>query len=223
MTDHHKRRRIPEERPAQILEAAFEVFAERGLADARLDDIARAAGIAKGTIYLYFPNKEALFHEMVRSTMVARLDEAERHLDAHQADTATEQLRSFVAHWWEYLCCPRFQSVYRLLLAELQRFPDLAQFYAKEVVLRSRSLVCRILRHGIERGEFRAHDPEVAARMLSSMLVAHSLWVGKPTFQTLAARTHDQVREEILEFFLAGIAPVSAPALAASASHDRSA
>ena len=61
-----KWRRLPEERPRQIIEAALEVFSEHGLAAARLEDIAKLAGVSKGTIYLYFPNKEALFSEMVR-------------------------------------------------------------------------------------------------------------------------------------------------------------
>ena len=65
------RRRAPEARPTQILDAAFHEFGERGLAGARLDDIAKRAQVAKGTIYLYFPNKEALFREMVHATIVS--------------------------------------------------------------------------------------------------------------------------------------------------------
>ena len=73
-----KWRRLPEERPQQIIEAALDVFAERGLASARLEDIAKRAGVSKGTIYLYFPNKEALFREVVRQTVVANIERAER-------------------------------------------------------------------------------------------------------------------------------------------------
>src|SRR5215831_14907027 len=69
-------RRLPEERPRQILEAALDVFGERGLAGARLDDIARRAGVSKGTIYLYFPNKEELFREVIRAIVVDRLRQA---------------------------------------------------------------------------------------------------------------------------------------------------
>src|SRR5690349_3177810 len=69
-------RRLPEDRPGQILTAALEVFGERGLAAARLDDIAKRAGLSKGTIYLYFPNKEELFREMVRAIVVDRLRQA---------------------------------------------------------------------------------------------------------------------------------------------------
>ena len=71
-------RRLPEERPEQILDAALAEFGERGLAGARLEDIAKRAGLSKGTIYLYFPNKEALFREMVRDIVVSQLEESER-------------------------------------------------------------------------------------------------------------------------------------------------
>src|SRR3954463_14919654 len=79
---HPKWRRLPEERPAQIVEAALEVFASRGLAAARLEDIAKAAGVAKATIYLYFPNKEALFREVIRQTVVSHIETGERDFEA---------------------------------------------------------------------------------------------------------------------------------------------
>lgn len=204
------RRRLPEERPQQILDAAFTVFGEHGLQAARLEDIAQAAGVAKGTIYLYFPNKEALFQEMIHSTMVARLEEAAAQLATDAAPTVAEQLRNYVAGWWEYLCSDRFQTVYPLLIGELKRFPELADFYGREVVLRSRALVTGIIERGIARGEFRPHDPEVSARLLASMLVGHSLWVGRDVFHKLAGRSPAKVRDEILDFFLASIAATAA-------------
>jgi AcrR family transcriptional regulator len=204
------RRRLPEERPQQILDAAFTVFGEHGLQGARLEDIAHAAGVAKGTIYLYFPNKEELFKEMIRSTMVTRLEQAEAEIAADTSATIEAQLRSYVASWWEYLCCDRFQTVYPLLIGEQARFPELAEFYGREVVLRSRMLVTGIIERGIARGEFRPHDAETSARILASMLVSHSLWIGRDVFRKLASRTSEQVRDEILEFFLVSIAAPAA-------------
>jgi AcrR family transcriptional regulator len=64
-------RRLPEERPQQIIDAALEEFGDRGLASSRLEDIAKRAGLSKGTIYLYFPNKEELFREVVRHTVIS--------------------------------------------------------------------------------------------------------------------------------------------------------
>src|SRR6476660_8545742 len=88
-----KWRRRPEDRPQQIIAAALTVFGERGLANARLQDIADRAGVSKGTIYLYFPNKEELFREMIRQTAVAAIVRAEESL-AH--GTPSEQLLAFM-------------------------------------------------------------------------------------------------------------------------------
>ena len=84
-TSESHRRRAPEERPTQILDAAFHEFGEHGLAGARLDDIAKRAQVAKGTIYLYFPNKEALFREMVHTTIVTALAEGFTSVSLAQA------------------------------------------------------------------------------------------------------------------------------------------
>src|SRR6187455_782508 len=90
-------RRLPEERPRQIIDAALEVFGERGLAGARLEDIARRAGVSKGTIYLYFSNKEELFREVVRAVVVDRLREAAANTGT--GDPVVELKRYMRAHW----------------------------------------------------------------------------------------------------------------------------
>ena len=95
MTTDTRRRRDPEARPHQILEAAFLEFGTHGLAGARLDDIAKRANVAKGTIYLYFPNKEALFREMVHATTIAALEAAEARL----ADTDDASATTSCATW----------------------------------------------------------------------------------------------------------------------------
>ena len=118
-------RRLPEERPHQILDAAFEVFGEHGLASARLDDIAKRAGVAKGTIYLYFPNKEALFKEMIRQTVIAHLERSERDFVADTAAPATtDQLRDYMQGYVVLTRSPAYQVVMRLVIAELHRFPE---------------------------------------------------------------------------------------------------
>src|SRR3954469_13629310 len=111
-------RRLPEERPQQIIDAALAIFGERGLAAARLEDIARRAGLSKGTIYLYFPNKEALFCEVIRSTVVSQIERSER--DFEQATTtATESLERHMRRHWEFIRSPQFSPIFRLIHAEL--------------------------------------------------------------------------------------------------------
>src|SRR6478735_2224769 len=95
-------RRLPEDRPRQILTAALEVFGERGLAAARLDDIAKRAGLSKGTIYLYFPNKEELFREMVRTTVISALEEREQRATS-ATESATEVLTHFMRDYWKFI------------------------------------------------------------------------------------------------------------------------
>src|SRR4029453_15963800 len=116
-------RRLPEERPRQILDAALEVFGERGLAGARLDDIARRAGVSKGTIYLYFPNKEELFREVVRAIVIDRLRQAAA--EAGEGDPVDELKRYLRAHW-NFVRTAEFQTIFKLVTSELHNFPDLA-------------------------------------------------------------------------------------------------
>src|SRR5947199_9604269 len=121
VTTEPRWRRLPEERPRQILAAALEVFGEHGLANARLEDIAKRAGLSKGTIYLYFPNKEALFREMVRHTVVSQLEEGERRFGTMNG-TATEALTDFMRQYWTFIRSSQFAPLFRLIHAELPNF-----------------------------------------------------------------------------------------------------
>ena len=200
------RRRAPEARPTQILDAAFHEFGERGLAGARLDDIAKRAQVAKGTIYLYFPNKEALFREMVHATIVSALVEEEASLAGLASETAEAQLRRLGQGWWTFLRTERVQVLQRLVALELGQFPDLMQFYADEVIARGRRLVSGIIALGVERGAFRNVDPQLAARMFSSIWMSHSTWCARREFfKTLGS--DEQVLDDMLEFYLSALRP----------------
>lgn len=204
------RRRDPEARPQQILDAAFHEFGDRGLAGARLDDIARRAGVAKGTIYLYFPNKEALFREMVHTTLVSALATAEARRDeAGPDDSATAMIRQLGAGWWEFLRTERVLTLQRLVTGELHQFPDLMAFYATEVIARGRQLVAGIIARGVLRGEFRPVDPRVAARMYSALWMAHATWANtRDLHPTLGS--DEQVLDEMLDFYLHALRPDAA-------------
>jgi len=200
-------RRLPGERPEQILNAALLVFGEHGLAGARLEDIAKRAGLSKGTIYLYFPNKEALFREMVRHTVVSQLEEGERRFGS-ASGTATDALTSFMRDYWTFIRSEQFAPIFRLIHAEIHNFPDLAEFYAEEVVTRGHRLIASIISRGIETGEFRSLDPFVAARMLTAPFVIHGLWCRhREFFASVSKKTDDQVLEELMQFYLYAIQP----------------
>lgn len=210
------RRRAPDARPQQILDAALLVFGEQGLAGARLDDIARRAGIAKGTIYLYFANKEELFREVVRQTLGTRLDElAEefgRPARGTGAHTCADQLRAYMRTWWDALKEPAFRTIYRLVVGELHQFPDLMQFYLAEVVSRKVALHAGVIARGVAAGEFHATDPRVAARMISSMFVTHALWVARPLppLAIVGDMSDDAVYAQLEDFALRALRPDAA-------------
>src|ERR1700730_4331834 len=200
-----KWRRCPEDRPHQIIKAALEVFGECGLANARLQDIAERAGVSKGTIYLYFPNKEELFREMVRQTAVAAIERAER---ANVQGTPTNQLLAFMRGYWAFVRSPVFGTIYRLVLGELHQFPDLAKFYADEVVARGLKLLSGIIRQGVDTGEFREIDPMIAARMLVALTIMNAIWRDEHTGVPLLCHKKDEEDfQELAQFYLHSITP----------------
>jgi AcrR family transcriptional regulator len=200
-----KWRRCPEDRPEQIIKAALEVFGECGLANARLQDIAERAGVSKGTIYLYFPNKEELFREMIRQTAVAAIERAEQ---ANVPGTPRNQLLAFMRGYWAFVRSPVFMTIYRLVLGELHQFPDLAKFYAHEVVARGQKLIAGIIRRGIDAGEFREIDPMTAARAVVALIVMNGIWRDEHTgVPLLAHKSDDEVFNELAQFYLHAIAP----------------
>jgi AcrR family transcriptional regulator len=198
-----KWRRRPEYRPQQIIDAALTVFGECGLAHARLQDIATRAGVSKGTIYIYFPNKEELFREVIRQTAIAAIERAEKGI-TH--GTPTEQLVAFMKGYWRFVRSPVFSTIYRLVLGELHQFPDLAKFYAHDVEARVLKLLNGIILRGIDTGEFRDMDPMVAARMLVALTVMNGLWRDEQTGVPLLAHKSDEdVFSELAQFYLHSI------------------
>jgi len=199
-------RRLPEERPKQILDAALAVFAERGLAAARLDDIAKLAGLSKGTIYLYFPNKEELFREVVRTTVIAFIARAEESFES-ESDPMLG-LQTWMTGYWKWLRSPVFPAMHRLVHSELRNFPDLAEFYATEVIERAQRLVRGILERGMSAGIWRKMDPLVAARMLSALFLTHANWYHqRNSFKSMHETPDDVLLEQIREFFLNAMRP----------------
>ena len=204
-TKSPKWRRRPEHRPQQIIAAALEVFGECGLAKSRLQDIAKRAGVSKGTIYLYFPNKEELFREMIRQTSVAAIAAGEQ---ATLEGTPTEQLYTAMRAYWKFVRSAEFSIIYRLVLGELHQFPDLAKFYADEVVARAQQSLSGIIRHGVETGEFREIDPMVAARMLMALTVMNAIWRDEHTGVPLLCHKKDEeVFRELARFYLHSLMP----------------
>lgn len=200
-------RRPAEEREAQIIDAAFTAFSANGLDETRLEDIARLAGVAKGTIYLYFPNKEALFREMIRRTVVVRLDELER---APREQDAEADFNRVVRIYWQYVNEPQFPVIYRLVSSVLPRLPELSQFFAERVSLRWQRLLQTCIDACVRDGVFGAAQSPESARMLHALLMQHALMRANPTLcHAISLQDPDVTLSRVLSFFRAALQPVS--------------
>jgi AcrR family transcriptional regulator len=147
-----KRRSLSAEaRRETILGAALEEFTARGYEGARLDDVAKRAGVAKGTIYLYFADKETLFQDLVRSLVhpVLGMLEKMRDVDIPARMLVEGLLNTFVREIYG----TRRKDIIRLILNEGSRFPAIAEFYYREVVARVIAIVRPIMARAAERGE----------------------------------------------------------------------
>ena len=168
-------RRRKDDRPAEILGAALTCFAERGFAATRLDDVAHRAGVTKGTLYLYFPNKEELFKAVVRQELLPNITRLEALVGEAAMMPAAELLAQMIRSWAEVVPTP-VSAIPKIIVGEAGNFPDLARFYNTEVVQRGIGLFRRVIGAGIERGEFRAVDLDSAVRCVVAPLLMAMLW-----------------------------------------------
>jgi AcrR family transcriptional regulator len=157
-------------RPEEIVAAALEEFVERGFAATRLQDVARRAGVTKGTVYLYFKNKEALFKAVVRQTIVPVIAHGESIAQSF-AGSARELLENLVREYWRLVYETALAGIPKLMMAEASNFPELASFYYEEVVTRGHRLLAGVIERGIQSGEFRPVDVRVAAKLALSPLM----------------------------------------------------
>ncbi len=167
--------RLKEARPAEIVAAALDCFAARGFAATRLDDVAARAGVTKGTVYLYFPNKEELFKAVVRQSLLPHLERAMGEL-ARVAEDPAERIRRVLGFFARELLNSPIGVIPKLIITEAGNFPELARFYLHEVINRGRALLAETIRQGVERGRFRPVDPDHAFFSVVAPLVLAALW-----------------------------------------------
>lgn len=178
--------RRKDERPGELLVAALDMFAERGYAATRLDDVARAAGVSKGTLYLYYANKEDLFKAVVRSTIVAWLDDYRRSLD--DGSSCETLLVGYLEGLWRHVVDSRLAAILKLVVAEASNFPEVARFFHEEVVEPHTRLLGTILQRGIDAGTFRPIDVTSAV----------FLWISPPVLKAIWKNSFDPVCEASL-------------------------
>jgi TetR/AcrR family transcriptional regulator len=174
-----KRERRKEARPGELLDAALDLFVEKGFAATRAEEVAARAGVSKGTLFLYFPSKEELFKAVVRENISGRFQEFNQAFETFDGSTP-DMVRYCMKVWWDRIGASKASGITKLILSEARNFPDLAAFYYQEVVRPGQALIRRILQRGVDRGEFQIADMEYAAfsitaPMIFLVMMKHSL------------------------------------------------
>lgn len=174
---HRQRRK--DARPQELLDAALALFVEKGFAATRSEEVAARAGVSKGTLYLYFPSKEELLKAVIRQTLSADIAEGARLLETLDG-TATHMLTEVLTRWWVDVFHSPGSGVFKLVMTEMCNFPDLAKFYADEVILPGTTIIRQLIQRGIDSGEFRDIDQmstvhSIVMPMIMMCLHKHSL------------------------------------------------
>lgn len=162
-------------RPGEILDAALQVFAEKGFAAARMEDIAVAAGVTKGTIYLYFPSKEEVFKSLARETVGVALAGAGQALEGFEGAPA-EKISAMLRLIQAFLLNPQRAALPKIILSESGNFPELAQFWRDEVVDKAVGLLMGAYAQGVREGVFRDLPGEHVARLCVAPLILGVIW-----------------------------------------------
>lgn len=205
-----RRARRKDARPAEVIEAARALFIERGYAATKVEDVARRAGVSVGLPYLYFENKAGLFKAVVRATLLPQVALGEDMLRSYAGPTA-DLLRLVARSFLETMASP-VGGIPKLVIAEAHAFPDIARFYAEEVVVRGRAFFAAILTRGIERGEFRPVDVPHTARILAAPLSMLCIWSHSlAPFDETTSTTPEGYIDAYLDVVLAGLAAPSPP------------
>lgn len=161
------RQRRKEARPQELLDAALELFAEKGFAATRSEEVAARAGVAKGTLYLYYPSKEELLKAVISQRLSSQIAAVAEQAERFEGPSAA-LLSEVLTDWWIKVYESPTAAVFKLIITEVRNFPEIAEYYVREVVEPGKQLVGRIVRRGIERGEFRPVD--VPSAVLSIIL-----------------------------------------------------
>ena len=176
---HAKHTRRKDARPGELLDAALTLFVEKGFAATRAEEVAKLAGVSKGTLFLYFSSKEELFKAVVRENISGRFTEWKTEFANFQGSSA-DMLRYGMTAWWERIGSTKASGITKLMMSEASNFPELAAFYEHEVIQPGSELIERILQRGVDSGEFGPINMKygvytVLAPMLFLAMWKHSL------------------------------------------------
>lgn len=171
----HKRERRKQARPGELLDAALDLFVEKGFAATRSEEVAARAGVSKGTLFLYFPSKEELFKAVVRENVVRHQTEGAEEIARFEGPTAA-LLEYLMLEWWRRYGATKASGISKLVMSEANNFPDLARFFQDEVVAPGHAMVRSVLQRGIDRGEFRPVDLDLTMHSVLAPLLFLVTW-----------------------------------------------
>lgn len=199
------RRRRKEARPSELMQAAIELFIERGYAATRSEDIAARAGVSKATLYLYFKDKEALFKAVITQGVVPILDESAHLIEEFAGDSGT-LLRELLTRWQVRFNTSLLGGIPKLMISEATNFPEIAQYYNEAVIERGRALLREALRRGIANGEFRPVEVELAISTIFAPVLMLSIWRHSMVVCGCAAEDPQRYLDTHLDLILNGLA-----------------
>lgn len=168
-------KRRKEARPEEILDAALDLFTNKGFSSTRMVDIAKKAGVSKGTLYLYFDSKELIFQEMVKTMITPMVDEAEVVIKQFEGSSSM-LLEMIVTRWWTGVWNSKLTAIPKLIISEAGNFPEMAEFYVNVIVKRVRGLFEKIIQQGIDNNEFIKCDKRTAVRLLMAPVIQAQIW-----------------------------------------------
>jgi TetR/AcrR family transcriptional regulator len=170
-----KTERRKEARPGELVAAALDLFVEKGFAATKAEEVAKRAGVSKGTLFLYFPSKEELFKAVVREHVGSTIREGLEELKAF-VGTSSELVSFLITEWWSRYGATKASGISKLMMSESHNFPELAQYYQQEVILPGHALMRMAIERGVKSGEFREVDLDYAVFSLLAPVMFLIMW-----------------------------------------------
>jgi AcrR family transcriptional regulator len=209
----HQRRKA--ERPQELIAAALDLFVEKGFAATRTEEVAQRAGVSKGTLYLYYPSKEELLKAVIAHYLGSEITEGERVAREHTG-SAADALRGLMVGWWQRLFDSPASGVFKLIVTEVRNFPEIAEFYHREVIAPGERVIGSLLARGMASGEFRTLDlvstvHSIVLPMVMLCLVKHSVGACRPEPLMLQPHAFIQQHMDLLIRGLQADAPGGPP------------
>ena len=197
-----KRKRRKDARPGEIIAAGLSEFADNGYAATRLDDVAKRAGVAKGTIYRYFEDKQALFLAAVQSHATPTIDSLENFIDKFEGSTR-DLLTAMITTVHQKLVQGDLQILVRIILSEGRNFPELSELYYREGVSKGQRVLQKIVQRGIARGEIRSGEAAELPIILMAPAIMAVMW--RSTFDSQQSIAPNTFLNAHLDLVLNGI------------------